>query len=145
MSSCQEEWKMRRLALIAVLCLLASAPLDATFELDDPANKIQDVNTKQAVEDVYRQIELIQFEKSDYLMLIVGNYVHGFKEFDTSVEAFDDSVFVGIYHDSNEQNELRAEQLADRFRKQLPLMLEKYDWAGDISILVSVYGEDRPK
>ena len=134
---------MKGLALIAVLCLLASASLNATFELDDPALMVEDVKTGQTVEDVYRFTDLILIEKSEYLELIVGNYVNGFKEFDTSVVALDDSVSVGIYHDSNEQSALRAEQLADRFRSQLPIMLEKYDWADDISILVNVYDEDR--
>ena len=136
---------MKRLTLIAVLCLLASASLNATFELDDPALMFEDVKTGQTVEDVYRFTDLILIEKSEYLELVVGNYVNGFKEFDTSVEALDDSISVGIYHDSTEQSALRAEQLADRFRKQLPIMLEKYDWANDISILVNVYGEDRSK
>ena len=136
---------MKRHTLIAVLCLLASASLNATFELDDPALMFEVVNTDQTVEDVYRFADLILIEKSEYLELVVGNYVNGFKEFDTSVVAHDDSISVGIYHDSNEQSALRAEQLADRFRKQLPIMLEKYDWADDISILVNVYGEDRSK
>ena len=61
---------------------------------------------------------------------------------DTTIVAFDDSVSAGIYYDSNEQDESRAEQLAERFRKYLPALLEEYDWADDISVLVSVYSED---
>ena len=89
------------------------------------------------------QAETIELEKRDYLKLIVGNYVHGFKEFDTSVVAFDDSVSVGIYFDSDEQDKSRADQLAERFRKQLPLMLERYEWADEIAVVVSVYSESR--
>lgn len=89
--------------------------------------------------------EPIELEKSDYLKIIISNYVHGFKEFDTSVVTFDDSISVGIYYNSNKQNFSRAEQLAARFKEFLPLMLEEYDWASDISIVVNVYGEDRSR
>ena len=38
----------------------------------------------------------LEVTKGDYIKLIVSNYVHGFKEFDTSVIAFNDgSVSVG--------------------------------------------------
>ena len=85
--------------------------------------------------------ESIELEKRDYLMLIVGNYVHGFKEFDTSVVAFDDSVSVGIYYDAETQDGNKAETLADRFRKQLPRLLAKYEWANEVTFVVNVYGE----
>ena len=85
----------------------------------------------------------IELEKRDYLLLIVGNYVNGFKEFDTSVVAFDDSVSVGIYFDSDGQDNNRADQLAERFRKQIPLMLERYEWADEIAVVVNVYNESR--
>lgn len=88
------------------------------------------------------QAETILLEKKDYLNLIVSSYVNGFNEFDTTIVTFDDSVSVGIYYDSNEQDESRANQLAERFRKYLPAFFEKYDWADDISVLVSVYSED---
>ena len=88
------------------------------------------------------QAETVALEKRDYLNLIVSSYVNGFNEFDTTIVAFDDSVSVGIYYDSNAQDESRAEQLADRFRKYIPALLEKYEWAEGISILVSVYSED---
>ena len=88
------------------------------------------------------QAETIPLEKRDYLNLIVSSYVNGFNEFDTTVVTFDDSVSVGIYYDTNEQDEHRANRLAERFRRYLPSMLEKYEWADDISVLVSVYSED---
>jgi hypothetical protein len=88
------------------------------------------------------QAETIPLEKRDYLKLIVSSYVNGFNEFDTTIVTFDDSISVGIYYDSNVQDESRAKQLADRFRKYIPSLLEKYDWADDISVLVSVYSED---
>jgi hypothetical protein len=88
------------------------------------------------------QAETIPLEKRDYLNIIVSSYVNGFNEFDTTIVTFDDSISVGIYYDSNEQDESRAKKLADRFRHNLPSLLEKYDWADDISVLVSVYGEN---
>jgi hypothetical protein len=87
--------------------------------------------------------EDIVLDKKDYLTLIVSNYVHGFKEFDTSVTSFEDGVSVGIYYDSSTQSKDRANQLAERFRFQIPLMLGTYNWAKDIKVIVNVYPEDR--
>ena len=87
--------------------------------------------------------EKIEFEKKDYLMLVVGNYVHGFKEFETSVTSFNDSVSIGIYYDESTQSEIRANQLAKRFRFQVPRKLSQYQWAKDIKVIVNVYAEDR--
>ena len=89
------------------------------------------------------QAETIELEKKDYLKLIVSSYVNGFNEFDTTVVTFDDSISVGIYFDSNKQNKQRADQLAKRFRDNIPGSLEPYNWAEDIKVLVSVYEEDR--
>jgi len=86
----------------------------------------------------------LEVSKADYIKLIVSNYVHGFKEFDTSVVAFDDgSVSVGIYYDINTQSPTRAEQLQLRFEKQVPLLFSTYDWGKNIRLRVSVYGENR--
>ncbi|MDH3630371.1 MAG: hypothetical protein OER98_04555 [Gammaproteobacteria bacterium] len=85
----------------------------------------------------------IELEKKDYLTLIVGNYIHGFKEFETSVLTFEDSVSVGIYYDLSTQDEKRAVQLANRFRENIPKMLKKYPWATDVQFTVNVYSEDR--
>jgi len=57
--------------------------------------------------------------KADLINLQASSYVHGFKEFDTSVVAFEDSVSVGIYYDYDTQSKDRAEQLAEKFSKQL--------------------------
>jgi len=130
---------MNRLAVIALLGLLASASAVATFEVDDPVQEIEDLRAAQALENA----GLIQLEKKDYLKLIVSSYVNGFKEFDTTVVTFDDSVRVGIYYDLNEQDPQRAEQLAKRFRENIPSMLEPYEWAENITVSVSIHGEDR--
>lgn len=87
--------------------------------------------------------EKIDLEKKDYLTLVVSNYVHGFKEFETSVTSFNDSVSIGIYYDESTQSEMRANQLAKRFRSQVPRKLSQYQWAKDIEIIVNVYSEDR--
>jgi hypothetical protein len=88
----------------------------------------------------------IELTKEDYIKLIVSNYVHGFKEFDTSVIAFDDgSVRVGIYYDIKSGSVSRANQLSRRFENQIPALLSGYDWGKDISLIVSVYGEDRSR
>jgi len=88
----------------------------------------------------------LEVSKADYIKLIVSGYVHGFKEFDTSVVAFDDgSVSVGIYYDVSSQSPSRAEQLKQRFEKQVPLLFSKYDWGKNIRLRVSVYGEDQSR
>ncbi|MES9925253.1 MAG: hypothetical protein DBP02_01465 [gamma proteobacterium symbiont of Ctena orbiculata] len=89
------------------------------------------------------QAESIAIEKKDYLALVVGNYVHGFKEFDTSVTTFDDSVSIGIYYDLSSQSEARANQLAERIRKQIPSKLAAYEWAKGVKVVVNIYSEDR--
>ena len=88
-----------------------------------------------------------KLQSTDYLALLVGNYVHGFKEFDTSVDAGEDSVSVGIYYDPAVQRQDRAEQLADRFRKHLSAMFEEspHELAGNVGIVVSVHAYDRSK
>ena len=87
--------------------------------------------------------ENIALAKKDYITLIVSNYVHGFKEFETSVTSFDDSVSIGIYYDTSTQSEVRANQLAKRFRVQVPSQLSTYNWAKGIKVVVNVYSEDR--
>ena len=90
----------------------------------------------------YAHTENISLQKKDYLTLIVGNYVHSFKEFDTSVVSFDDSVSIGIYYDLSTQKKGRAKQLAERYRSQIPLILNNYEWAKNINVRVTVYSED---
>jgi hypothetical protein len=91
----------------------------------------------------FSHAENIALDKKDYITLIVSNYVHGFKEFETSVTSFEDSVSIGIYYDASTQSEVRANQLAKRFRTQVPSQLATHDWAKNIKVLVSVYSEDR--
>ncbi len=87
----------------------------------------------------------IRLAKRDYLELIVGNHVHGFKAFDTLVKASDNSVFVGIFYGTDEKEKANAEQFADYLRKELPVILGRpeYKWAKGVDLKVAVYGEDR--
>ena len=85
----------------------------------------------------------IELEKKDYLALVVGNYVHGFNEFDTSIVTFENAVRVGIYYDQSTQDRNRAVQLSERFRTQIPKILMTYPWADEVEVTVSVYSEDR--
>ena len=87
--------------------------------------------------------EDLMIPKKDYLAFIIGNYVHGFKKFETSVVGFEDSASIGIYYDVSTQSKDRADKLARRFRKQIPAMLQNYKWAKDIKIIVNVYSEDK--
>ena len=85
----------------------------------------------------------LEIEQKDYLSLIVGNYVHGFKEFETSVTTSTNSVSIGIYYDISTQNKERANQLAKRFRTHVPATLNSYKWAKNIKVVINVYSEDR--
>jgi len=141
---------MKRLVLIGLLSLLVgNCWAQQTFELEDPAATLQE-DIKHAEEAVLQQEELYgvyHLKNSDYLKLFVGNYIHGFKEFDTTVTAVDSSVTVGVYYDPSEQDKNRAEQLAKRFREQLPVMFEEltYKWADTVYIKVNVHSRDRSK
>ena len=132
---------MKWLAVTVLFCLLASTPVIASFETEDPLQEIEDLRAAQAVENAKIETGRIYLEKKDYLRLIVSSYVNGFKEFDTTVATFDDSVKVSIYYDSAQQNRQRADQLAKRFREKIPPMLEAYRWAENITVSVSVYGD----
>jgi len=131
---------MKRLVLVLVLCHLYCMPAVATFELEDPVQSIEDMRAAKAVGETNSHAELIALDKRDYLKLIVGTYVHGFNEFDTTIWTSDELVKVGIIYNPNEQDKRRAEQLAERFREQLPLILgePQYQWANDVGIEVSV-------
>lgn len=83
----------------------------------------------------------VKIETKDYLAFIVGNYVNGFNEFDTTIVAFEKSVSVGIYYDENNQKRERAEKLADRFRKQIPYLINRYEWAKGTNLVVNVYSK----
>ena len=132
---------MKRLTLVLVIGLLACAPAGATFEMDDPLQQIEDLRATQETENAKAQTSsYVVLEKRDYLKLIVGNYVHGFNEFDTTIQTSNDEIGVGIYYRPGDQDKGRAEQLAERFRKELPFILGDpgYPWAKEVTIQVSV-------
>jgi len=81
----------------------------------------------------------VKIETKDYLAFIVGNYVNGFNEFDTTIVALEDSVSVSIYYDV--QKEGKAMQLAARFRKQIPHLIIRYEWAKDTVVIVNAYNK----
>lgn len=85
----------------------------------------------------------LEIEQKDYLSLIVGNYVHGFKELETSVTTSNNSVSLGIYYDISRKNKKRANQLAKRFRFQVPEILKSYKWAKNVKVAVNIYSENR--
>jgi len=84
----------------------------------------------------------LEISQKDYITLIVSSYVHGFKEFDTTVVAFDEAVSIGIYYDLSTQDRERAYQLAKRFEEQVPFKLNQYEWGKDIKVIANVYSQD---
>ena len=136
---------MKWLALTVFLCLLASPPVAATFDTDDPLQEIEDLRAAQDLKNAKVVTGPVYLAKKDYLQLIVSSYVNGFKEFDTTVATSDDSVSVSIYYDSNQQVQQRANQLANRFREKIPQVLGDYKWAENIIVSVTVHAEDRKR
>jgi hypothetical protein len=154
---------MKQLYFIIALCLLfglseslAAQVRDSGFELQDPAQDVAD--SIEEAEKNYEKAKLkaaqqqgtysgFKLARTEYLALLAGNYVHGFKEFDTTVKTDEESVSVGIYYDPNVQEKNRAEQLAERFRKDLPLMFEetRHEWAANVGVLVTVHSYDQSK
>ena len=113
---------IRLILFLALLIFLPSTPAPA-----DPSS----------------ESETIRLTKNDYLTLIVGNYVHGFKEFETSVTASDGTVNITIFYSNFLDNEGRVFWLADLFQLKIPEILKQYSWAKDVTINVEVYPERR--
>lgn len=85
----------------------------------------------------------VSLEQEVLLLSIVGTYVNGFKEFDTSLVIYSDTISVDIYYDDSTQSSERAESLARRFRATIPPLLIRKGLAEGMKVTVSVYGEDR--
>jgi hypothetical protein len=83
--------------------------------------------------------ETVELDKKFALKVLVASYVNGFKEFDTTVVGYDDSVSIGIYVDREVQSRERASHLANRFREQVPKLLELNSWAKNVNVIVNVY------
>ena len=152
---------MKRLYSVIALCLLfgtsdifAAEVKGPGFELEDPAQDVAD--SIEEAEENYEKAKLkaaqqhstyagFKLRRTEYLSLLAGIYVNGFKEFDTTVKTYEESVSIGIYYDPTMQEKNRAEQLADRFRKDLPLMFEEtqHEWAAKVEITVTVHSYDK--
>ena len=140
---------MKRLVIVISLCLLAGISL-ADFEIKDPASQDPALSGENQMRVIGEGAakntgKSIRLAKPDYLKLIVGNHVHGFKAFDTLVSTSDDSVMVGIFYGTDEKEKANAEQFADYLRKEIPVILGRpeYKWAKGVDLKVAVYGEDR--
>ena len=83
--------------------------------------------------------ETVEIDKRFALKMLVASYVNGFKEFDTTVVGYDDSVSIGIYVERDDQVRERAEQLATRFKEQIPKLLDLNPWASGVKVVVTVY------
>lgn len=94
-----------------------------------------------AMSGVYAS-ETIQINKGDYLMLVIGNYVHQFNTFDTSVHLFADTIKINIYYDRSTQTEEMAENFRNRVSLQVEHIFLKYDWANDFSYAIDINSED---
>lgn len=80
--------------------------------------------------------------KREYLELLVGNYVHGFKEFGTAIYILpdpNDVLYVDIYYDVERQKKLQAMKFQRHLAKELPYVLARYEWAKDIPIEINIF------
>lgn len=140
---------MKQILLPVMLCLLTGAS-SADFEVKDPASPEEAKAIEQQMKPVFKSSneyagDTVRLAKSDYLKLIIGNHVHGFKSFDSLVNASDSAVFVGVFYGEDEAKKAGAEKFADYLRKELPVILgnPEYRWAKGVDITVAVYGEER--
>jgi len=136
---------MKWLALTVLFFLLACTSALASFETDDPLQQIEDLRAEQDLKNAKIVADRVYLEKKVFLKLLVSSYVNGFKEFDTAVATTDHSVSVSIYYDISLQNQRSADQLADRFRQEIPQMLKPYRWAENVAIEVLVNADDRSR
>ena len=83
----------------------------------------------------------IELAKKDYLAMIVCNFVYGFHKYEMSVTTTDNQVLVGIYYNSRFYVDSLPNDLAERFREEIPAILKEYEWANGVSVEVVVYGE----
>lgn len=83
--------------------------------------------------------ETVVIEKNLVIQMFVAGYVNGFKKYDTTVNGYDDSVSIGIYVPSESQSKEAAEELAKKFRNQVPKLLGRVPLGADIKVTVTVY------
>lgn len=80
--------------------------------------------------------------KREYLELLVGNYIHGFKEFGTAIYILpdpNDVLYVDVYYDEKSQKKLDAMKFQRHLAKELPYVLARYDWAKNIPIEINIF------
>jgi hypothetical protein len=88
----------------------------------------------------YSSGDELKISRDDYLKLIIGNYIHGFNQFDTTLVVMNNSVSIRIYY-KNEKNLDDVQKLTERFKNQIPHILERYHWTTTTNVIVSTYQE----
>lgn len=80
-------------------------------------------------------------------MILIGNYVHQFNMFDTSVHVYeqDKLVKINIYYDKSTQKEKRANNFKNRISMQIEHIISNNEWAKDYEYEVWVNSEDMNK
>ena len=88
----------------------------------------------------YSNGDELKISKDDYLKLIIGHYIHGFNQFDTSLVVMNNSVSIRIYY-KNEKNLDDVKKLSERFKNQIPYILERYHWTTTTDVMVNTTQE----
>ena len=91
---------------------------------------------------IAEETDTVEINKSDYLMLLIGNYVHQFNIFDMSVHVWGNQIRINIYYDVLKQDRKRAENFKERISGKIPSILSNFDWAKDYTFEILVNSED---
>lgn len=107
---------MHALMIVAMVSIVQPAPVQAS--LDDT----------------------LVLRKRDYLELMVGNYVHGFKQFGSTVYMNENTLQIDVFYGAD-QGKLKALRFKRHLEKEMPYVLNKYDWSSQIAFEISIFPE----
>ena len=85
--------------------------------------------------------EPVVVDKRVLLELMVGNFIHGYKEYGTTVYVTDNKLYVEIFYDARSQSKLDALVFKRKVEKEMPYVLQRYDWSKSVAFEVSVFSE----
>jgi len=85
----------------------------------------------------------VQITENDFLELMIGNYVHGFNEFETQVQVTDKEVIIEVYYDLHTQSKARAISFKKRIKIFIRAMLSSYSWEKRNKVRIEIHGIDR--
>ena len=85
--------------------------------------------------------ETTNINRRDFLELVVGNYVHGFKHFGTSIYFVENKLVIEVYYDAKTQDKVSALVFKRKIEKQIPFLLQRFEWANNLQYEVEVFAD----